>query len=245
MVLEGRSGELSAATVLVVDDQADTREMLESFLSLFGMDVIQADCGEQAYARFLEHKPDIILSDLWMPNGNGIELIRRVRAHAPADGGLTPAISVSGGSTVHESLEAGYHYHFTKPVDPLVLLDAIRDFIGENHHQRSTWAVERRGTDVLLRFDGHVTASDMRAAVRAVAALLERANEPLRVVDDLRGLVGFDPSVGAVAQSTIWDARHKIKSVVVIGGSTLARLVSRSCCLVLGIECEFANASPI
>jgi hypothetical protein len=60
----------------------------------------------------------------------------------------------------------------------------------------------------------------------------------------MRGLTGFDPSVGAAAQLGAWPARHKIDGVVVVGGSWLARLVAKSCCLVLGLDCQLADAMP-
>lgn len=239
--LDDVAGQLAGATVLAVDDHADTRETLEALLSAFGIRVLLAASGDEAFAIFKRHRPSIIVSDVQMPGGSGLDLMRSIRALGPAAGGLTPAIAVSAGASADESLDAGFHYHFVKPVDPMVLLDAIRDFVSSDQLGRARWAVERRADDALIRLDGHVTAADMRAAVGALVQSLERCADGCRVVSDIRNLTGFDPSVGAVAQSGVWDARHKLKGVLVVGGSLLARAISRSCCLILGIPYAYSD----
>src|SRR3954463_12915110 len=102
-------GELAGASALVVDDEADTRELLQTFLSMCGMTVHTAGSGAEAFDVFLRERPHIIVSDIWMANVSGIELIRRIRALPPEDGGLTPAIAISGGASPEESIEAGFH----------------------------------------------------------------------------------------------------------------------------------------
>lgn len=85
--------QFTGTRALVVDDEPDLREMVATFLSMFGMVVDAASSGDEAFTRFTEHRPDIIISDIHMPSGSGLDLIRRIRALPPDRGGLTPAIA--------------------------------------------------------------------------------------------------------------------------------------------------------
>lgn len=232
-------GELAGVRVLVVDDEPEIREVLQELLSICGMEVAAAASGNQAFALFRASRPDIVLSDIGMDDGTGLELIRRIRGLAAEQGGLTPAIATSAASSARECLEAGYHFFLAKPLDPLGLLDTIRNFVRAERVGHARWSVVVEGAqDLWVRFEGHVTATDMRDAVSRVAQLLSQSPEERRVVVDLSHLSGFDPSVGAVAQVEAWTARHKISRARIIGGSWLAHLVARSSCLILGCPCE-------
>jgi CheY-like chemotaxis protein len=243
MMLDEHKGELAGTTVLVVDDQADVRETLEAFFAMFGMNVTTAASGNEAYDLFRQRRPQVVVSDIWMPDGNGIDLIKQIRALAPEEGGLTPAISVSGGAKADESLEAGFHFHFVKPVDPLRLLDAVRDFVRTDGAARAQWSVALRERDLMVRIDGHLTGADARATVAQVIKVLA-GRDPTHVIVDLRGLTGLDPSAGAATQAGMWEVRHHISSVVVVGGTWLAKAIARSSCLILGLECRLSDTLP-
>jgi CheY-like chemotaxis protein len=238
-------GELAGIAALVVEDQDDLRDCLIDFLGFCGMDIRAAASGNEAFCLFQAGPPDIIVSDIGMPDGTGLDLLKRIRSLTPEAGGLTPAIAVSGESASEDSFEAGFHVHFQKPVEPLVLIDTIRDFVRAERVGRAQWSVTTEGeSNVLLRFDGHVTAADVGAAIPRLVEVIARSNDGLRVIADVRRVSGFDPSGGLVAQRIVWQVRDKIRGVVIVGASRLAHLVARSSCLILGLPCEFVDERP-
>jgi CheY-like chemotaxis protein len=111
---------------LAVDDDEDVLHWLSMALSLFGIEVTTATSCDQAFARFVEMRPDVVISDVQMPGRSGLELMRQIRALPPARGGLTPAIAISGGAHPDETLAAGFQVCFTKPAVAQTLIDAIR-----------------------------------------------------------------------------------------------------------------------
>ncbi len=237
-------GELAGVRALVVDDDQDLADGIADFLGMCGMEVRVAGSGREGFAAFAADRPDVLVSDIDMADGTGLDLIGRVRALSPEQGGLTPAIAMSGASTPQQCFEAGFHYHFQKPIEPLLLVDTIRDFVRAARVGRAQWSVTvPRDHEVMVRFEGHVTATDMRAAVSRVAELLARSAGGERVTVDLSRLSGFDPSVGAVAQSVVWRLRHHVREAVIVGGSALAHLVARGTCIVLGFPCRVVPAS--
>jgi CheY-like chemotaxis protein len=227
---------LRGVKALVVDDERDHRELMEVFLSTCGIDVRTAASAEEALETFASFRPTILLSDIHMPDRDGFWLIRSVRALPPEEGGLTPAIAVSAGAAQEDVLGAGFHVHITKPFDPVYLVDVIRDFTHESPGGKASWTLEKTDDAVVLAWVGHVTGADMRAGTRALADVLEAAG-PCTVVSDLRNLTGFDPSAANVAENSVWRVRRNIAAVRVLGGTPLARLVSKATCLVLGIPC--------
>jgi hypothetical protein len=173
-----------------------------------------------------------------------MDLIRRIRALPAEQGGLTPAIAMSGRVTAQPCLEAGFHFHLSKPIEMLVLLDTVRDFIRSEKAGGAQWTVTLvPPNDIVVRFDGHVTAFDMRRAVDAVVELLACSPEKRRVIVDLTRLSGFDPSVGSAAQSVVWESRQRIRDVIIVGGTRLSHLVGRGVCMMLGLPCELRAAT--
>jgi CheY-like chemotaxis protein len=120
--------QLPSVHVLVVDDSRQIREILTRMLEQQGATVTAADTAMQALALLEQSRPDVLLSDLEMPENDGYWLIGRVRALAPDRGGLTPAACLTG-STDPEArariLKAGFQYHVAKPVDMTRLLGVV------------------------------------------------------------------------------------------------------------------------
>ncbi len=117
------SGDLSLAgvRVLVVDDDADSRDVLAMALGQYGAEVRTCANGEQALEDLLLWQPDVLISDIAMPGMNGHELIQRVRELDPDEGGATPAIALSAysrGEDQKKSIASGYQFHMTKPFEP-------------------------------------------------------------------------------------------------------------------------------
>ncbi len=232
--------DLSGVKVLVVDDDADTRDVYQQLLELCGASVTPASSASAGWEAFQDRSPDVVVSDIKMPGGSGYDLVRRIRARAASAGGLTPAIAVSASYGPEESLGAGFDAHLSKPVDPLRLVDVLRGFVREDKHTRSQWTVTHEPPDcAVLKFVGHPTANDMRAATTALAGLLETGR--YRVVVDLRQITGFDLSVGNVAERIVWNVRDHITGATIVGGSFLARLVAKAACATLEVPCELVD----
>jgi CheY-like chemotaxis protein/two-component sensor histidine kinase len=112
-----RSGEVR---VLVVDDEPDTRELLKAGLGQCGAHVTAAGSAAEALNAIVEAAPDLLISDIGMPDEDGYDLIRQVRALPEAGGGRVPAIALTAYARVEDrmqALRAGYQMHVPKPVE--------------------------------------------------------------------------------------------------------------------------------
>jgi DNA-binding response OmpR family regulator len=109
---------MTAARVLVADDNIDAAESLAMLLDLEGYEVRVAHDGEQALEVFNSFRPDVALLDLGMPRLTGYEVVRAIRQQA---GGSEPFLIALTGwgqdSDKRKTLEAGFDYHAVKPVD--------------------------------------------------------------------------------------------------------------------------------
>src|SRR5260370_18135478 len=110
---------LSGLRILVVEDERGVRLLLTRVLEDAGASVVAVASPEEAFTEFERRRPDVLVSDIRMPGGDGYQLIRRVRA-LPADrGGLTPAVAVSASvGEEHEPkiLPAGLQPLIPKPL---------------------------------------------------------------------------------------------------------------------------------
>ena len=117
----------TSVRVLLIDDHAAAREGYTMFLVAGGYEVVQASNGEQALALASSSKPDVIVLDLGLPDIDGWEVARQLRAHPETQ--QIPIIALSGSDLPHErisSMRAGCDRHLGKPCMPNVLIDAIR-----------------------------------------------------------------------------------------------------------------------
>lgn len=114
--------------VLIVDDNQDSAEMLRSLLELEGHSVMMAHDGHSALRRLHEHRLEVVVLDLGLPDMSGFDLVRRARA----EGLLLPdtlLIALTGWGDERarqESLHSGIDYHFNKPVNMVALLQAMQ-----------------------------------------------------------------------------------------------------------------------
>jgi len=134
---------LKGLTILVVEDDEDSRDMLETILEYRGAQVLTAENVESAFAAFVSGKPDILVSDVGLPEQDGYDLIRQIRKLSPQEGGDIPAIALTGYVSVqdqHEALNAGYQEHLPKPVDTDHLIALIIDLRKQPDRYRRTFA---------------------------------------------------------------------------------------------------------
>jgi PAS domain S-box-containing protein len=122
--------DLSGLRVLVVDDDADTLEMLHIVLKKYGAAVQTAASSADALAVFRQWKPDVLISDLGMPVEDGFTFIAKIRALSPAEGGNTPAAALTAYVAEKDRLEAlaaGFQIHISKPIDPATLAATVAE----------------------------------------------------------------------------------------------------------------------
>lgn len=120
---------LEGVSVMVVDDEPDTREMLRIMIGQLGAEVRACGSSEEAMRLLSEWKPDVIVSDIEMPGEDGYELIRKVRrSEAKRGGGKVPAVALTAYGRVEDrmrALSAGYQMHISKPAEPAELAVVI------------------------------------------------------------------------------------------------------------------------
>ena len=226
--------------MLIVDDDTDMISAYTELFELFGATVTTATSGNGGWRSFETIKPDVLLSDIQMPDGDGYSLVRQIRSLSAEAGGLTPAIAISAAGSAEQSLDAGFDAHLTKPVNPLELTELVRSFVHEHGRSRAHWTLTEPSSGcVVLKFVGHPTADDMRGATRALSKALEPGAR--HVVVDLRSITGFELSVGNVAERAMWSVRNHIAGATIVGGSFGARLVAKAACAVLGTPVEFVE----
>jgi len=114
--------------VLIVDDDRDTLELLDTVLSAAGVSVVCAASVAQAFELLPSHRPNVIISDIEMPNENGHSFLRNLRSVLDEDGGTTPAIALTGRAGPGDrerGLASGFNLYLTKPATPASLLRAL------------------------------------------------------------------------------------------------------------------------
>jgi len=128
------SFNLSGIRVLAVDDDADARDLVVFLLEDCGATVTAVSNAADALAVLTQSVPDLLLSDIGMPDTDGYMLLRQVRALPPEQGGLVPAIALTayaGEIDYQQALAAGFQRHLSKPLDPDKLLQAMVDLLVE------------------------------------------------------------------------------------------------------------------
>jgi PAS domain S-box-containing protein len=124
--------KLDGLKVLVVDDEADTRELLRIGISQCGAETLTAGSAQEALKVLEKERPDLLISDIGMADEDGYELIRKVRALTGARGGKIPAIALTAYARTEDrmkALRAGYQMHISKPVELAELVAVIASLI--------------------------------------------------------------------------------------------------------------------
>ena len=116
--------------ILVIEDQEDNRRIMRDLLTSVNYEIIEAVTGEEGVRSAETHRPDLILMDIQLPDFDGYEATRRIRA-IPSLGSI-PIIAVtsyalSGDDT--KAFEAGCNAYVSKPFSPRALLIKIREFL--------------------------------------------------------------------------------------------------------------------
>ncbi|HIK05897.1 MAG TPA: PAS domain S-box protein [Trichormus sp. M33_DOE_039] len=118
--------------ILVVDDEPDIRDLVSFILEDYGIEVIAVTSAQRALEALSESLPDILISDIGMPEIDGYMLMRQLRQQPPEQGGNIPAIALTayaGEINQQQAIAAGFQMHISKPVDPDALIEAIASLI--------------------------------------------------------------------------------------------------------------------
>jgi len=140
-LFHGRTPSFAGLKILVVDDELDARELIKRVLARSSADVITARSAAEGLDLVKTEKPDLIISDIGMPEKNGYQFIREVRELPADDGGHAPAIALTAfarSDDISKALDAGYQRHLPKPVDAFELITVISDLTGRDRNKDST-----------------------------------------------------------------------------------------------------------
>jgi signal transduction histidine kinase/ActR/RegA family two-component response regulator len=125
--------DLAGLKVLVVEDEPDARDLARRVLSECHANVLTASTASEAIRAVETEKPDVIVSDIGMPDVDGYELLRRIRALGPERGGRAPAIALTAFARSEDrmrALRAGFLVHLAKPVEPSELVATVASVAG-------------------------------------------------------------------------------------------------------------------
>lgn len=122
---------LKGFNILIVEDDPDSREVLQIFLEQSGAAVKTADSARAAISYFNDPKakrPDVLISDLAMPEEDGYSMIAKIRELPAEKGGQVPALALSAFASAESrqrAFEAGFHRYLTKPFEPGLIVDQV------------------------------------------------------------------------------------------------------------------------
>ena len=125
--------DLAGVKVLVVDDELDARTLVRRLLEDRKASVQTAGSAAEALTLLQAERPNVLVSDIGMPEEDGYSLIRRVRALKPKEGGTTPAIALTAYARAEDRLKAimaGFQMHVSKPVNSVELLALVATLAG-------------------------------------------------------------------------------------------------------------------
>jgi PAS domain S-box-containing protein len=126
---------LSGLHILVVDDEPDACDMMAMLLEPYGATVTTARSAADARMQFRQRIPDVLISDIGMPEENGFMLIRQIRSMEQQYGGAMPAIALSAyvrEEDQRQALQAGFQSHLSKPVDGMALVALVAQLTGRS-----------------------------------------------------------------------------------------------------------------
>lgn len=119
---------LSGLLVLVVEDEADTREWISTVLKSCGAQVIAVGSVDEALAALERERPNVLASDIGLPGEDGYALIRKIRELEPRMGGTIPAVALTAYARIEdyqEALAAGFQLHVAKPIRAAELVAVV------------------------------------------------------------------------------------------------------------------------
>ena len=124
---------LANVHVLVVDDEADARQLVKRLLEMAGATVSMAGSSSEAMERILAGRPDVLVCDIGMPGEDGYSLIRQLRVLEESRESALPAVALTAYARPEDRTKAvrsGFQNHLAKPVEPARLLAIVSSLAG-------------------------------------------------------------------------------------------------------------------
>jgi CheY-like chemotaxis protein len=124
---------LEGVRVLIVDDEADSRDLVRRVLAQCHAEVLTAASAAEGLEVLKAAKPHIVVSDIGMPETDGYQFMRQVRSLSGEDGGRTPGIALTAFARSEDrtrAMLAGYQVHIAKPIEPSELLATVGSLTG-------------------------------------------------------------------------------------------------------------------
>ena len=120
--------DLARLTILVVEDDPDARELMQAVLEQRGATVVSAESVARAFEQLETARPDVIISDIAMPEEDGYVLIKKIRARGARKSGDIPAAALTAYAKIEDRvsiLAAGFQMYLSKPADPSELIAVV------------------------------------------------------------------------------------------------------------------------
>jgi signal transduction histidine kinase/ActR/RegA family two-component response regulator len=133
--LTGKGVSLAKVKVLIIDDEPDASELVKRILTRCGANVKTAASCNEGLERLKSERPNVIISDISMPERNGYQFIAEVRKLSREIGGWTPAIALTAFASAEDkarAISAGFQQHLSKPVDSYELITAVKALVEQN-----------------------------------------------------------------------------------------------------------------
>jgi DNA-binding response OmpR family regulator len=124
---------LMSKKILVVEDNRDARDLIESILRLERFDVVHAEDGQQGLEQARTESPDLIITDLSMPRLPGVEMIKKLRATSQFKNTPILAITSHGMEKAMEAMKAGADRALARPVENHLLIAFVMDLLSKVH----------------------------------------------------------------------------------------------------------------
>ncbi|BAY98684.1 two-component hybrid sensor and regulator [Tolypothrix tenuis PCC 7101] len=127
------NSSLAGVRVLIVDDEADSREFIATVLQQVQAEVQTAASASEAMQLISQWQPDVIVSDIGMPKEDGYSFIRKVRSLPPEQGGNIPAAALTAYARAEDrrrAIQEGYQLHLPKPIEPAELATVVASLVG-------------------------------------------------------------------------------------------------------------------
>lgn len=124
--------DLTNVRVLAIDDEPDARELLTNVLTMYGATVLTVTSATEVLTALESFQPDILISDIGMPDVDGYTLIEQIRALPPEQGGQIPAIALTAYArqeNYQQAIASGFQQQVTKPMEPDQLLQAVTSLV--------------------------------------------------------------------------------------------------------------------
>jgi CheY-like chemotaxis protein/two-component sensor histidine kinase len=179
---------LAGVTVLVVDDEADARDLIATVLRSKGAEVITAATGAEAVTLIASRPFTLMVSDIGMPDSDGYELITKIRTATGVRGLHLPAIALTAYSREQDrrrAIDAGFQAYVAKPVEPAALVALVDRLASQARREAAeTPTTMAARADILAKFTRTLAAHGVHEALRFLNS---------RTAHRFTGIYRFDP----------------------------------------------------